>query len=67
MPSFLLRSQPVSKAPDSKIQAICNGKCQPSAMQGLVRAREKPSAQEQWISMEKQCREQREAMKNTGR
>jgi hypothetical protein len=31
-----------------KIQAICNGKCPPIAMQGLARPREKPPAQEQW-------------------
>jgi hypothetical protein len=41
-----------------KIQAICNGKTTPFAMQGLARTREKPPAQEQWVSMEKQCEEQ---------
>jgi hypothetical protein len=41
-----------------KIQAICNGKSMPFAMQGLARTREKPPAQEQWVSMEKQCEEQ---------
>jgi hypothetical protein len=35
-------------------------------MQGLVRAREKPPTQEQWVSMEKQWEEQWKAMKNTG-
>jgi hypothetical protein len=41
-----------------KIQAIYNEKCTPIAMQGLVRPREKPLAQEQWETMEKQCEEQ---------
>jgi hypothetical protein len=31
-----------------KIQSICNGKTTPITMQGLMTAREKPSAQEQW-------------------
>jgi hypothetical protein len=36
------------------IQAICNGKTTPSAMQRLAWTREKQPAQEQWVSMEKQ-------------
>jgi hypothetical protein len=48
-----------------KIQAICNEKLTPFAMQGPAMAREKPPAQEQWVSMEKQCEEQWTTMKNT--
>jgi hypothetical protein len=44
--------------PLKKIQAICNGKFMPIAMQGLARPREKPLAQEQWETMEEQCQEQ---------
>jgi hypothetical protein len=42
----------------NKIQAIYNGKNAAITMQGLARMKEKPLAQEQWISMEKQCQEQ---------
>jgi hypothetical protein len=35
-------------------------------MQVVVRTREMPPAQEQWVSMEKQCEEQWKTMKNTG-
>jgi len=41
-----------------KIQAIYNGKYTANAMQGLVRARGKPLAQEQWEQWKKQCEEQ---------
>jgi hypothetical protein len=41
-----------------KIQAICNGKSTPITMQGLVTAREKPAAREQWETMKKQWKEQ---------
>jgi hypothetical protein len=41
-----------------KIQAICNEKCVPFAMQGLAGTREKAPAREQWVSMKKQCEEQ---------
>jgi hypothetical protein len=50
----------------NKIQSICNGKCAPITIQVIVRAREKPLAQEQWVSMKKQCEEQWKTMKNTG-
>ena len=39
-----------------KIQAICNGKCAPSAMQGLARAREKPPERKQWKNNENNAR-----------
>src|SRR6202051_2367034 len=47
-----------SKTCPGKIQSICNGKCGPNTMQGLERAKEKPPAQEQWGTMEKQGEEQ---------
>src|ERR1700720_2482570 len=40
----------------SKIQSICNGKCDGITMQGLATARENPPAQEQWRAMEKTMR-----------
>src|ERR1700722_10208871 len=42
----------------TKIQAICNGKCAPFAMQVIAQPRETSPDQEQWVSMEKQCEEQ---------
>jgi hypothetical protein len=41
-----------------KIQAICNRKCVPITTQGLAHSSEKPVAQGQWETMEKQCEEQ---------
>jgi hypothetical protein len=52
------------KGTQTKIQAICNGNAEPSAMQGFDRAREKLPAQEQWEAMEKQCEEQWKQGKN---
>jgi hypothetical protein len=37
-----------------KIQAICNEKTTPSAMQGLATTGEKPPAQEQWGAIKEQ-------------
>jgi hypothetical protein len=41
-----------------KIQAIYNGNALSITMQSLAGTREKWPAQEQWISMKKQCEEQ---------
>jgi hypothetical protein len=48
-----MRRAPQGEGVSKKIQAICNGKSTPSAMQRLAIARENPSAQEQWEAMEK--------------
>jgi len=48
-------SDEAAKKTKTKVQAICNGKCDPITMQGIAPTREKPPAQEQWVSMGKQC------------
>jgi hypothetical protein len=50
-----------------KIQSIYNGKSAPITMQGLVTAREKPPAQEQWKTMKKTMRRTMETVGNPAR
>jgi hypothetical protein len=51
-----------SLGPSEKIQAICNGKPTPFAMQGIETTREKSPAQEQWVAMKKQWKAMKNAM-----